>query len=418
MASGPEGLPPAPQIHSDNVQSETESKETLGIRYVTREDIQVAIFINTVESVTVAEVPIPGSKDNGIAFWSEYCLPVMSTLLKGAGSYSPEQQKSHLQFLKDHIIPNMGPPPTKTHPKFLLTPTGSPFEASINLSDTGKPCVRFNFDPQLPAHDSPDIDSPLPAISSAVRADMHWFTQFTSAFCLTSSESESIKSKMPPETAHIPQCFLAFDLDGSERSIKAYFSPILKHMVTGNESDAACVDMIKRLDPDLVPAIDFIGGYKGMIQEPPLIQVIGIDCVSRDAGARVKIYTTLPSNSFAAVREHVTFGGKKTDATTLKGLDVLREIWHLLINEPEGKRDDAFEKELRIPANVGGHPGLTCSWELKPGQDIPEVKVYVPLWQYCSSDRDIIGNLEKVFEKRGWSWGGGGEYRAMFEEAL
>jgi DMATS type aromatic prenyltransferase len=339
----------------------------------------------------------------------------MSSLLKNAGSYTPSQQKSHLQFLKEYIIPNMGPPPTKTQPKYLLTPTGSPFEASINLSDTGKPRVRFNFDPQLPAWDSPGASaSPVSSIAEAVQADMHWFSQFRSEFCLSGEESEAIKSKMPPETAHIPQCFLAFDLDGSARSMKAYFSPIMKHMVTSNDSDAACIEMLRRLDPGLVPAMQFIAGYKEMVQEPPLVQVIGVDCMSPRDGARVKIYTTLPENSFAAVREHVTFGGSKTDSLTLQGLSILREIWGFLINE-EGDVSDGFEKDLRIPADVGGHPGLTCSWECKPGEGVPDVKVYVPLWQYCSSDSKIIENLEKVFEMRGWEWGG---YRGLFEEAL
>lgn len=215
---------------------------------------------------------------------------------------------------------------------------------------------------------------------------------------------------------------MAFDLAGGTRAMKSYFSPIMKHMVTSNASDATCIATLKNLDPGLRPALAFIEAYTPLTQSPPLIQVLGIDCLGVEKGARVKIYTTLPRNSFAAVRDHITFGGAKTDAATRRGVAVLRELWHLYINEPdttlEGAAFDEFEKAVRIPPAVGGHPGMTCSWELKSGVDEPEVKLYVPLWQYAASDGEIVGNLEKMFRMRGWQWGGEGEYAKVVGEAL
>lgn len=248
---------------------------------------------------------------------------------------------------------------------------------------------------------------------------MRWFKQFASEFFPSEEEREAIKGKMPPDTTRIPRCFIAFDLDGGDRVMKAYFSPMMKHMATGMNSDEASVNLIKRLDPygkSLVPALNFIEEYQAICQEPPLIQVIAIDCVDPGAGARVKIYVNPRSNAFDAVRDHVTFGGRRTDKTTLEGLAVLREIWHLLLDEPEDNADDSFSKPVIDPKR--GHQGMCCSWELRPGQDMPDVKVYVPLFQYFSSDRAITENLERVFKKRGWSWGVDGTYKMMVEQTL
>ena len=61
---------------------------------------------------------------------------------------------------------------------------------------------------------------------------------------------------------------------------------------------------------------------------------------------------------------------------------------------------------------------MTCSWELKSGEDEPEVKLYVPLWQYAASDGEIVRNLGEMFRMRGWQWGGEGEYAKVIADAL
>ncbi|PGH04559.1 hypothetical protein GX51_03390 [Blastomyces parvus] len=353
----------------------------------------------------------------GFAFWSKHCTPVLSSLLRNVGSYTEEQQKSHIWFLENYIIPHMGPPPDKTYPRSLLTPNGAPFETSINFSNSGRACVRFTFEPLMPERGTLS-ETPIPIIAEAVKADMRWFKQFAAEYFPSEEEREVIRGKMPPDTARIPRCFLAFDLNGGNISMKAYFSPMMKHMATGVDSDKATVNLLKRLDPlgeSFSLALDFIETYQPICQQPPLIQVIGIDCTDPGICARVKVYTNPRDSSFDAVYEHVTFGGRRTDRATLEGLSLLREMWHLLINEPEGHADTSFSKPVLDPND--GHRGVCCSWELRPGQEIPEVKVYVALFQYFSGDRAISESLEKVFEKRGWSWGVRGKYKSMVEQA-
>ncbi|EGE81025.1 TdiB protein [Blastomyces dermatitidis ATCC 18188] len=124
---------------------------------------------------------VPNCNDGGFTFWSKHCVPVLSSLLRNVGSYTEEQQKSHLAFLENYIIPHMGPPPDKTYPRSLLTPNGAPFEASINFNSSGKACVRFTFEPVMPERGSL-ADTPIPRIAEAVKADMRWFKQFSAEY--------------------------------------------------------------------------------------------------------------------------------------------------------------------------------------------------------------------------------------------
>ncbi|EMR67034.1 putative aromatic prenyltransferase protein [Eutypa lata UCREL1] len=310
------------------------------------------------------------------------------------------------------------PAPDKTRSASLLAANGSPFETSINFSGAGKPCLRFIFEPLMPGRGTLS-ESPIPRIAEAVGADTRWLEQFAPEYFLANEEVEGVKDKFASNTARIPRCYLAFDLIGDKRSMKAYFSPVLKNMASGRNTDEITLNLIKRLDPSFGPALDFIQEFKAISQgdEPPLILVAAIDCVAPDAGARVKLYTATPSNSFNTVREYVTFGGRLTDKTTFEGLKVLREIWHLLLNEQDESRvDDSFSKPVADPNS--GHKGLCFSWEIRPGQDVPETKVYVPLFQYSTSTHVITRNLEQVFKKHGWSLGFDGKFEKLVEEAL
>lgn len=336
------------------------------------------------------------------------------------GSYTPEQQACHLRFLDNYVIPNMGHAPEKSRARSLLTHHGSPFETSLNHSDNGKSYVRFCFEPVFPGSDGV-TENPITVIAEKVGADLRWFHQFAAEFFPSESDDVSLLEKVPKDTIRIPKVFLAFDLKEDKQTMKAYFYPIIKYMTSKNNSDRAGFDLIRRLNPlgsSFGPAIDVIEGYQKLLyQDPPLTVVIGIDCVSPEAGARIKVYIEPQSNTLEAVRQHVTLGGKLTDKTTLEGLAILREMWNMMISEPEDQEvDDKFSK--KILENRPDMSGACFSWELKPGQEIPDVKVYVPLHQYRKSDKEIVEAMEKIFRKRGWAWGVEGAYKKVISDAL
>lgn len=112
----------------------------------------------------------------------------------------------------------------------------------------------------------------------------------------------------------------------------------------------------------------------------------------------------------------MTLGGRLRDEQTLESLEILRSIYPLLRDEAggaEAQRDDAWSKPDRIPGTA--FSGLTISVELSPGRKIPEMKLYVPIFQYASSTGAGLGNYQKVLEKLGLDWGRDGKFEEFMK---
>lgn len=287
--------------------------------------------------------------------------------------------------------------------------TGSVLENSMNFSDTGKPMLRFIFQPMG-----------IEGIPEAVGADMGWFHQTASVFCLSEDEKKTLKEKVP-QLSSIPQYLIGFDLDPEERAFKAYFAPMYKHILYNADTDNLIYDLVKSLKPlgdGLKPALSKIEDFRAAEPQRP-VDCIGIDCIKPELGARFKLYTRLPEskNNFSFVKHQMTLGGRiASDETLMEGIEVLRGIWHLLFDEPEGfAEEDRCKKEKQVEGSP--HFGLLLSWEMQPGKESPIPKLYVPLWKFASGNKAIADNYHKIFQKWGWSWGEGDKYRNTIERA-
>ncbi|KAI3544795.1 aromatic prenyltransferase [Colletotrichum filicis] len=343
-------------------------------------------------------------------FWNVRCAETLDAFMKAAGSYTPAQRAAHLQLLSEIIIPCVGPHPATAPTKPLLTADGSPFEPSWNITDSGSSSIRFSFEP-MGRHGGSESDpfaqKIIPAILPALRmvshgVDTRWFEQFMSALFLTEAESETALSRLPKGT-RAPTSFLAFDLDGAKAVFKAYFFPVLKHIATGASTEDITFDAIRTLSPrgaDLSQSANATEEYFKNCPFAIPVEMIALDCIDPAEGARVKVYARTRSNAFNVVRNVVTLGGQIKDEATLKGLEILKGIWHLLHNEAE-PHDDDWNKEPKMVNTL--HKGICYGFELKPGAKWPEVKAYVPLWQYADSDAVISANLAQAFRSRGWA---------------
>lgn len=346
--------------------------------------------------------------DNDVAFWRQHCLPAFSSLLKSTGTYTPEQQESHIKFFTEKIIPCIGPKPTVGAAP-LLAHTGSVLETSINFCDAANPIVRFIFQP---------MDS-IKGIPEDLGADMTWFRRFASEFCMTEEEKKTMEAKLP-ELAYIPQCLLGFDILPGSRSMKGYFSPLLKHMLSGGNTDELIFKVMRSLAPGpegFGPALDLLEAFRST-ENVQKIDVVGLDCIDPNAGARIKLYTRLHphENNFSQIEHHLTLGGRLTDEQTLGEVELLRDIWHLLLDEPEGFTEkDESKKEI---GPIDPHSGIMISWEVSPGKPNPSPKLYVPRWKFSSSNAGIGKNYEKIFDKWNWAWGADGQFKRAIEQAL
>jgi DMATS type aromatic prenyltransferase len=170
--------------------------------------------------------------------------------------------------------------------------------------------------------------------------------------------------------------------------------------------------------------------YLANCKHDAMLIFVGIDCLdpTTNKGARVKVYLHTSSNSFAVARDVMTLGGRLTDETCLKRVEVLRSIWPLLRNEQPGQGPDsdattaeaqeaydAWEK----PERITGTPfsGLQFNVELSPGKAGLETKCYVPLFQHNANADEADASMEKVLKKLGHDWGNG-KYRDTVKTVL
>ncbi|KAH6697432.1 aromatic prenyltransferase [Plectosphaerella plurivora] len=365
----------------------------------------LAAAVDTPESEASLYIP-----EQDRAFWSQRTSETLTALMRNAGSYTDEQAASHLRLLNDVVVPSFGPQPGPGAPTLpLLTSNNSPFEPSWNITDRGASAIRFSFEPmgrngggtQDPfAQDM--VAAILPAVASRAHGiDLSWFEHFQKTLFLTKSEEAAALAHLPPGV-RAPTSFLAFDLDGSRAVFKAYFFPILKHVATGASCEDVAFSSIRSLPQaaPLLPAAARLEAYlaKGASVPVPL-EMIAIDCIDPAAGARVKVYGRTESNAFDVVREVATLAGGVVDAVTLEGLDILQGVWGLLHNRP------GVASSENTPPKIWDtrHKGICYGFELKPGCEWPETKVYVPVWQYADSDAIIAKNLAAVFRGRGWA---------------
>jgi DMATS type aromatic prenyltransferase len=160
--------------------------------------------------------------------------------------------------------------------------------------------------------------------------------------------------------------------------------------------------------------------YLANCQNDAMLMLVGIDCVDpiTHKDARVKCYLHTSSNAFDVVRDVLTLGGRLNDETAHKRVDILRSIWPLLLNEPEGPHtaDDAWSKPERI--NRTGYSGIQYTIEITPGKEIPDTKIYVPLFQYTDSAEVAEKNFETVLKELDNEWGHTGRYREAMETVL
>lgn len=373
-----------------------------------KEVLSLSADSTTSQAITDAQIgglDAPSHPDHD--WWWQRTAPMLATLLRSAGSYTPAEQQDHLRVYRDVVVPTYGPPTPQATIEPLLTMDGSPFEPSWNFQNDGT-VVRYSFEPLIP-NDDPEnpfpgdkLTSLLPQLHNvAAGADTRWFEQVWSQWFLSTKEDvETAKSKLPPNK-RVPQVFLAFDMKGAQRVMKVYLFPVLKHLATGISTDQITWDTIRNLKPGgerFNNPVAKLSAFLNASKEPIPVEMIAIDCID-PAKARIKVYARTKTNSKATIRDVCTLGGTQTDEATLCGIEHVLKIWHLLLDEPSGLAENQ-SKPPRYPADH--HLGICFVFEMRPDQDRIEVKCHLPWAQTNSKDIRTIANFTEALELLGY----------------
>nr|QIA15787.1 aromatic prenyl transferase [Epichloe bromicola] len=380
----------------------------------------------------------PATRALDILYWKNHCIKQLESLLCAADSYSTADKAAQLRILSESVLPNLGPRPSKAIGPSYLTQSGSPIQLSLSTTSS-KNCVRYCW--EILGATGPNNDDPLSVqaaknIVASLSATFHLSTKWSdiilSTFAVTPDQARKVLNMLPkwiqgfvPEGVEcnppkrIPFAMTAFDLKGSNVAMKLYVNPRAKEILTGTPSSDLVWEFLRNLTPEMKPrAVDLLERFLTDISGPSAIELIAIDCVddSHLSNARVKLYVHTRSSSFNTVKNYVTLGGAICDEETQKGLGILRSIWHLLLQEPEGISDDGFDKPVNDSSMLCQK--LYFGFELRPGRDFPQVKTYVPTWNYLRSDGETIRNYEAIFQACDHPWGEDGTYGKMFQDAF
>lgn len=364
------------------------------------------------------------TSDPDAVFWSQICQPALSGMLDFAGTYPPEEKENHLRFLAQGVCPWIGPR--------LLYPgadASSPYEAStpvemsINFSHNRKPIVRFQLEPTV-ATKGPHIASEEPLVIGALSkvlksaaalpgVELDWVRQLLASMVpaeradIVSLNKAVSEGQLPAPLDHVTHLQLAFDLDlDGRRKMKAYFNPMGMQLARGRAIRDVAFDAITQLEPfgsDLARPLRVVGDFMAASPDAMEVLMTGVDATD-PAAARVKLYTYLrDANCWEAVRRAWTLGGAAADdADRLAGLDLLRSVWPLLLDEPAARADlETYNKPPKVALSFLGT--LLLTYEFRHDTRVPDVKLYLPLWQYAPTDRRIAANVTAVLRKLGWA---------------
>lgn len=364
-------------------------------------------------------VPAPLESNSDADFWWKTCRPQMAGLLDQAEGYTESQKQSHLCFVREHCAPWMGPLPTG----HMADEAVAPVEMSINyVSNREEGVLRFQMEPftavsgpHTHAHDPSGKQAVGTMLRSFERVltdlDFTWTRQLAERLMVTSADEvsrlrEAEKTLLPPPLdlyRRTPQFNFAFDLSPNGQSMKTYFLPLAKSLATGRNALELCLDALRSLEPcgeGLSPVADFLQAFFSESYPGHLTcDYLGIDSTRPDK-SRVKLYmSSQQHNSFDFVKSVFTLQGRATDETTVRGLEFLHSIWHLLMNVEDGQLPDHSDRTPKqLPFFLGS---LYFSFEWRTGDRLPVVKLYIPLWQYAQNDLQIANNVSLALRKLG-----------------
>ncbi|KAK2058366.1 aromatic prenyltransferase [Colletotrichum caudatum] len=362
------------------------------------------------QTVTIPPENVAGG-EKATEYWSRYLTSVLTRLFSSVGGYTPSEQQAQMEFMQKHVAPIVGPVPAEPYGLFNMPYIPAPLEASVNLTTKGKPKARIwmnlgkpldqsRFEPNAAERDS----EALLSIARASGADTRWLECLTKAMFLTPSQLEAVRARGGPAW---PFSLFCFDFTGMDRTMRAYFPAVPRGGRSRTEVGLDAIKSLKPFGPNLEAGLNLVQSYLDDNKYKAGIHMLGVDCLDPEQ-ARVKIYLDVNNNSWNAARDVMTLGGRLTDATSLKAVELLQSVYHLMRDEPEGVDDD-WSKPSAVPDR--SFPGQQFSVEITAKSSIPEMKIYVPLVQYAADTQKAEENMHRMLQKLGHEWASNGKLK-------
>ncbi|RYP12614.1 hypothetical protein DL767_011149 [Monosporascus sp. MG133] len=346
--------------------------------------------------------------DDDWRLWWHSTAPMFAEMLQTA-NYDIHAQYKHLLVYKEHVVPFLGVYPRNDRDRWrsILTRYGTPFELSLNCSDS---VVRYTFEP-INATTGTEIDpfnthaiweslQELMSIQPAI--DLEYFCHFKRDLTLDAQESIFLHENSLAGGEIMTQNKLALDLKGDQFVVKAYIYPTLKAIATGKSVQELMFDSVRKLAKErasVAPSLAMLEEYvesRGP-DSTACPRLLSCDLVD-SSRSRIKIYISEQVVSLSAMQDLWTLGGRRKDPSTLAGLDMIQELWDLL-QVPPGIRSYP-EGYLPIGTSPDELLPSMANYTLLPNHPAPEPQLYFAV--FGMNDMAVADALTTFFERHGW----------------
>ncbi|KAL2882678.1 hypothetical protein SGCOL_001885 [Colletotrichum sp. CLE4] len=349
-----------------------------------------------------------------VSSWLPTIQDTLSSLLRWTGSYPDDLREHYLKFARDVVVPRLNPPRAADWPHYIGTHNHGPYEISIAFAPQKKAKVRFSIQP-LAASDAgndplgqKDLRKKVEDLASACHADHKRLNAFIDSVFLTDEEQAGLLEKHANRgdaVTVLPQqnCFIAFDLEPVDNgspsiNMKLYLFPQLKALATGRDLMDVTESILIRLadgDKALLASWESVRTFLTSDGKENLLHFLAIDCLGPHMKPRFKVYTHTHVNSLASARHVITMGGR------IPSPKYLNTLWPLLMDMEDVSLADreGLQKPLREPNSK--YCGLNPTFELVPGNAVPVVKMYVPMWQYARDEPGIVRRYQRLLQTQG-----------------
>jgi tryptophan 4-dimethylallyltransferase len=340
--------------------------------------------------------------------WWHSTAPMFAQMLQTA-DYDIHSQYKYLAMFKKHVIPFLGIYPSDDRDRWLsiLTRYGTPFELSLNCSDS---LVRYTYEPinavsgtlQDPFNSFAIWESLKHLVAIEPGLNLDWFIHFKRDLTLNADESAFLLENGLVGGQIQTQNKLALDLKGGRIVPKTYIYPALKSVATGRsiqELIFGSIHCLSRQYSSIRAPMAMLEEYvqsrgANSTMSPRLFSCDLID----PAKSRIKIYLLERMVSLEMMEDLWTLGGRRNDASTLAGLDMIYELWELL-QIPAGLRSypEPYLPLGTIPDEL--LPSM-ANYTLHQDDPIPEPQVYFTV--FGMNDMAVADALTTFFARRGW----------------
>jgi DMATS type aromatic prenyltransferase len=345
-----------------------------------------------------------GPSELDTRFWGETVGTALSTLMKGA-DYDAATMEEHLAFCSQSVAPYLGQRPIQGQLppwRSFMTDDFSPLEYSWSW-EKSRPVIRYSFEPigakAGTALDPYNHEGPMEWVDHICQhhklpsANWQWFTHLARAFyqdpCSPVAEQAPIYA---PRVSSPSSVFVGFDLGSNGLMGKMYLVPVIAEQ-TGQSRLTVLNDALRTL-PNCreLLAYKYLDRFLQIRNKTDPVHILGVatDCTDL-ANSKLKIYFRSPVTTFASVKDTLTAGGTVT-LWNDNQLGELRDLWFRLLGLPPD-----FPEDRELPEKTHETGGILYNYDIKPGNQQPETKVYIPVRHYGKNDiaiaRELVGFL-------------------------